>query len=147
MMNTKVLAWVAIISIALNLLLAGFLLGKQMRPFPSFDPTRGYAYWVRSLPEARQEVLLPILKSTFRQGKPMQLRRLHREFRAALTAEPFDRETLTQALNDLRMGHMQRQQSSHAGFVTLVAELTPAERQALAEDLTRPPRRPEHRRP
>ena len=136
-MKTKWVLVVALISIGINLALAGFLLGRESRPSHAFDPTQGYAHWVFTLPQARQDELLPLIGKQRKHHRPLKLRRLHRSFREALSADPFDPERLATTLAELRAGQRTIHTASHESFVRLASELTLAERQQMAQELGR----------
>jgi uncharacterized membrane protein len=69
------------------------------------------------------------------------LRGAHGALRDAIIAEPFDSTALQDALQELRRGLLSTQEISHGAFAEFVGQLTPAERQALAQDLMRRPHR------
>ncbi len=152
MMKSKWLIVVLVVSLAANLLLAGYLLGQGSQPRFTGDPTRMFPRWVRTLPEARQQELRPSVREHLRaMRKPVRgMRRQQQALQSAITAEPFDATALTAVLAQLRTQNQQAQQASHLAFVKFVTELTAAERQALVTDLRtptsprwRPPRHPQ----
>ena len=141
-MKSRWLIALLVISVAVNFALAGYLLGKSSHR-PGFDPTRGYVFWARSLPEPRRAELAPLIRKDLRAKRPniRALRRHHRQVNELLRAETFNKEALSAALANLRDGHQQGQAASHEAFVSFVEQLSLAERQALAEDLSQPRKR------
>ncbi len=130
-----------LVSLGLNLLLFGFILGRdQFGPPPVVDPVRGQLEWLRTLPPERQAQL--------REGAPRHLGRMqwralrsrHNQFREALIAQPFDPQKLEQTLLALRTEQGALIELSHTGFVEMVSELSLQEREALAEFIARRPR-------
>ncbi len=138
-MKSRWLIVLLVVSVAINFALAGYLLGRSSDR-PGFDPTRGYVFWARSLPEDRRAELAPLIRKDLRAKRPntRALRRQHRQVNEILRAEVFDKEALSAALAKLREGHHQGQAASHEAFVSFVEQLSLTERQALAEDLSRP---------
>lgn len=140
-MKSRLMLITVVVSIAFNFALVGFLLGKQTRPLPGFDPTRGHVRWMQTLPSARRDELRPVLHNSFKPVRRLNLRRIHRQFRDTLLAQPFNQDELSQALHELRQSHNAALQISHADFVQLVSALTLEERQNLAKTLATHPRK------
>jgi uncharacterized membrane protein len=139
--------WVAIVligSLALNLALAGFLLGSRSQQVAGQDPTRAYPRWARSLPEPRREALRPVMMKHMRAMRPKvrTLRQQQRALAAAMQGQQFDTEGLQIALAEMRAEHERIQRTSHESFTEFVAQLTQAERQALAQDMSKHRRHP-----
>ena len=147
MMKSKWVALVLALSIVINLLLAGYVIGQSSKPRLAGDPARMFPRWVHTLPEPRQQELRPLVREQLQVMRPpiREMRQQHRALQAAVGAEPFDAAALAAALTQLRQHHMQVQQLSHDAFVAFVGQLTPAERQALVEDLRAPKPRTWHR--
>lgn len=143
MMKSKWVAIVLLVSLALNLALAGFLLGSRTQQVASHDPTRAYPRWARSLPESRREALEPVMMKHMRAMRPkvLTLRQQQRALTAAIGAEHFDTEILQSALTDMRSEHERMQRASHESFTEFVAHLTKVERRALAKDMGKHRRR------
>ena len=149
MMRSKWATVALVLSLLLNLLLVGFLLGQRTHQHLGGDPTRGFPRWAHTLPEPRQETLRPLIRDHMRMLRPSlrDMRRQHATLAAAIGAEPFDAERLKEALASMRGANQQVQKASHAAFVAFVAELTPDERRILLEDIRRPGRPPWRRPP
>lgn len=141
-MKSKWVALLLLVSLALNFALVGYLIGKESRGGPRFDPTRDYPRWARGLPDERRDALRPIIREHFRGTRPQYraLRNHHDALRQAITANPFDAASLETVLSNMRDAHQKAQQSSHASFVEFVRNLSVAEREKLAADLARPRR-------
>ena len=132
-----------VVSVVVNLALAGFVAGRMTRDFapgPGFDPMVGVTRLVRFLEEERRREVLG------------DLRRQRHEVRASLRgvkgaqgqiveavrADPFDEDALRRALGEFRGRLEASQAGSHEMFVTMVARLTPEERRLLAQALRGP---------
>ncbi len=145
-MKSKWLLAILVLSLALNLALVGFLIGRSSAGFAGGDPTRGFPRWAMldMSPERRAE-LRPAMSSQ-RASMRRQLRGMrkhHDALRAAVAANPFEAAALDAALADMRTAHAQVESLNHAAFREFVSQLSAAERQQLAEQLNRPhPRRP-----
>ncbi|MCR9260076.1 MAG: periplasmic heavy metal sensor [Pseudomonadaceae bacterium] len=138
-MKSKWIAILLVTSVALNLLLVGFVVGKRAMPEAGTDPTRVYPRWARTLPEPRRDALRPVVRAHMQAIRPSlrELRLLHRNLRAAIVADPFDATALDDALRALREQDGKVQVVSHNSFIDFVAKLTPAEREQLARDVGR----------
>ncbi len=146
-MKSKWIAVILVVSLACNLVAAGFLLGSRGQHLIGGDPTRGYPRWVRSLPEPRREALRPLVIKHMRAMRP-GVRTMHAQnlaMRTALGADPFDEAALQTTLSELRAEAESVQRTTHASFIEFVAQLTPAERQKLSKEMGH--RRPGHNRP
>ena len=136
-----------VLSVTVNLLLAGFVAGRLLEPRmnpPHMDPTLALFPALRELPDARRAELRPLVREEFRKARP-EMRRMmkaQRAINAALTAEPFSEAALSAALTDFRTALLASQEGSHAALVRLARELTPAERHLLVTSMRhghRPP--------
>ncbi len=148
-MRSKWALGVLIGSLALNLALAGFIVGKQSNPRVEYDPTRAFPRWSRTLSEERRHAIRPILREHRLSFKPRArtLRDQHQALRDAISAEPYDSEVLRTVLNQMREEFQQSRALSHESFIAFVNELTPEERVLLARDMARNNHPRHHRRP
>jgi uncharacterized membrane protein len=134
------------VSLIVNLLLVGFVVGRMtsgfsmppMRP----DPTMGIYRMIDFLPDARRDEIKGMLRADMRNIRPelRELRQVHRRIREAVTADPFVRADLETALADLRTRLGSTQVAAHESFVDVASKLTPEERDQLADAMRRPPR-------
>ncbi len=147
-MKSKWLLVLFVLSLALNLALVGFLLGRSSADFRGGDPTRGFPRWaMMEMSQERRESLRPTF-SRHRADMRRQLRDMrdhHRALQTAVAADPYDPAGLAAALADMRAAHARVESTNHAAFRDFVSQLSPAERQRLAEQLGRP--HPRHPRP
>jgi uncharacterized membrane protein len=137
MMKSKWIVVALVISIGLNLALAGFLAGRRSADAVIGDPTQMFPRWVRTLPEERRDALRPQIREHIQTIRPLvrTMRAQHHQLVEAIAAEPFSIETLNSALADMRNQHSAVQTSSHTAFVAFVASLTASERTVLAADI------------
>jgi uncharacterized membrane protein len=149
-MRSKWLVAALAVSLILNLVAAGFILGR-LTGGPRFvapDPTAGFGRLLRFLPEDRREALAPTLRGhrahVMRDARTLRAR--HRAVFDALAAEPYDPDTLVRALADLRATLNSTQESAHRSLAELAESLSPEERRALAEAMRHPPWRRDHPR-
>lgn len=142
-MNTKWLSISLVLSLAVNLLLVGYTVGRSSGPVAGVgpDPTRGYLRWTRSLTEERRRELRPLIRAGFQNRPRHAMRELHDNFRAAVAADPYDMDAMDAALRDMRAHHHENLRVSHETFKNFVAALTAEERAALAQRLSHPPKR------
>jgi hypothetical protein len=145
-MRSKWLIAALILSLIVNLLLIGFVVGRIASPppfGPGADPTIGYLRLLRFLPEPRRDELAADVRGHMRSiiGDVRGIRRDQRAVFEAIRAEPFDPTALEAALRGLQQRLTAAQQASHASFVAVVGKLDRAEREKLADAMRRPPSR------
>lgn len=144
--SNRVLTVVVVISVALNLLLVGMMLGRIAGPGAEtgrMDPIGGMRRLLSNLPEERAEVLAPFYRAYFTAMRPgfREIRGTQSDLREAMLTEPLDEDAVRAAMADFRQNLFDSQASAHIAFVNLVAELTLAERQQLVAAMNkRPPR-------
>ena len=149
-MRSKWLIGALTVSLVLNLLLAGFVVGRMSGDF-GFRGGIGAAPKMPQLrfleDDRRREVtrgletrkaLRPILR---------ELRGSQRDIRAAFVAEPFEQEALSAALAEFRRHLEESQALSHGKLVAVAARLTPDERRGLARTLDRRRGQPDKKPP
>lgn len=132
-----------VVSLTVNLILAGFLAGRLSASHPLWgahpDPTTGLFRMVREFDPARRKQLQPLLREHFATLHPQirVIRDQHRVIVAALTAEPFDAQVLATELARAREQLMSTQVASHTALVELASQLDPTERAQLAKGIHR----------
>jgi len=128
-------------SMGINLALIGFTVGRatsgELRP-EMLNPMPGFARLLHELPAERREALRPQLREHFAgmRSSVRGIRKAQEELGRAIVAEPFDPDRLARALDAVRDHLLTSQANSNAAFVSLVTELTPAERQQLLKRLS-----------
>ena len=148
-MGSRWLVGALTVSIVVNLLLAGFIVGRMSGDFGfrgGFGSVPIMPH-LRFLEADRQREVTEGLQS--RRELRTILRELHRsqrDIRAAFLTEPFDEGTLSEALAEFRGRLEESQALSHKKLVVVAARLTPDERRRLTEVLDRH-RRPPDKRP
>ncbi len=144
-----------IVSLGINLGLAGFFLGRasnfEIHPREVMNPMRGVSRILRDLPADRRDALRPQYRAHMRAARSEagEIRRAQQDLRKALLAEPFDATVLGSSLDRFREHLHASQTTSHSAFVTLITSLTPGERALLVARMQHPSdgRRPGTRRP
>lgn len=142
-MRSKWLIVALVASIAVNLGLGGFLIGRMTMPWPvpaTLDPSLGMFRVLRELPEPRREALRPLVHEHFRslRGDLRRMRVAQQRINAALDTQPFDAEALADALTGFRQALMDSQQANHRVLVRIAGDMTPEERALLHEAMSRP---------
>jgi uncharacterized membrane protein len=150
-MRSKWLMLALVVSVVLNLLLAGFVIGRLSGPGPvpaALDPSVGMFRVLPRLPEPRREALEPRVREHFRalRDELRRMRATQRSINQALAAEPFSAEDLTAALARFRAALLASQEQNHALLVDIAADMSAAERRLLRDAMTRR-RPPGHRDP
>lgn len=132
-----------VVSLALNLALGGFLLGRLSHPAAPavLEPGIGLFRVMRELPEPRREELRPVLRAHLRSLRPeiRAIREAQQRIDAALGRQPFAANDLAAALEDFRAALLASQVRSHGFLVQVAAAMTPEERVLLRRTLTRRP--------
>jgi uncharacterized membrane protein len=152
MRSPNVLVVALIVSVVINLALAGFVVGRLTAAGPAppmLDPYLGSLRALHVLPDDRAATLRPLLREHFRGLRPdvREMRRAQSGINQALATDPFDPAQLDEALAAFRAVLLQSQERSHQALIQLAGSLTTEERAALREALTRGPRAPgEHYR-
>ena len=147
-MNNRWLTVVLAISVGLNLLLVGILIGNfagrpAARPFP---PHLGWI--LRKLePETRQKLHLE-LEELVKNDRRLRrnLRGVQRSVGELITADPLDRSALETQLAELRESSSESQQALHQAMVEIMTKLNQEERRKILKSLRHNWRR-EFRRP
>ena len=139
---------VLVISLGLNLALAGYIAGRFSPAADWASLHRGLPHWAQTLPPERRDVLRPRLREYMRsmRGARRELRSTNQAVQAALTADPFEPQVLAAALQQLREQQAATMREGHTAFVATISELSARERRQLAEQMLRqrhrPPRHP-----
>jgi len=140
-----------VVSLILNLLLIGFVLGAKLRGGPpagamlhnsAFSVGRA----IRQFDEPRREQLWPLARPHFQslRTRIRQLRTAQQRWEAAYTAEPVDLAELD-ASHAALVSHVEAiQRMNFDAMRALATELQPAERVALFNALRKPRHRPRH---
>ena len=135
-------AWYALaVSVMLNLLLAGFLLGRASGPpvwaAKRIDPSIGL-FRLDGLPgERRRELFAEFKVRSELRGPLRKMRGDQRAIYRTLTAETLNAEELAQALAGFRRNFDMFQEHSHQVFIKLISSLTGEERRKVVASLSR----------
>lgn len=136
--RTRTLSVVLFVSLALNLFLAGTMVGRWGGPGGHGGEGRhwGAKFWlsqalgadaapkVEAMWEARRAKLEPMREAA---------RQSHRAIKTALSADPFDPNAYARALEDSLSRRTAIRASHHAFMIELAGVLTPEQRAKLAE--------------
>ena len=148
-MSHRALTGLLIASLAVNLLLAGLIIGHIMRSDGGRELPLAWAFKEVS-PEIREKVR-PIIRPQVGEilSERRAVRRQERELRRLLKSETLTREELEAALSNMRVATNQFNEKLHGIGVDVLMSLDAAERAAAAPYLFRPPHegRKGHRRP
>ena len=152
MIERKWLVTIVVISVALNLLLVGFYIGQQLLPVRtnvSIDPTMGLPRMLQGLPDDRRRALLQDVDVSRREiaSRHRALQKVQIDIERALAMEPFDAESLANALENFRRRFDENQEDSHRLLVQLFEQMDPDERSAVRIALSQLRARPNQVRP
>ena len=149
-MSHRALTGLLIASLAVNLLLAGLIIGHMVRSDGGRELPLAWAFKEVS-PEIREKVR-PIIRPQIGEilAERRAVRRQERELRRLLKSETLTREELEAALSAMRVATNQFNEKLHGIGVDVLMSLDTAERAAAAPYLFRPPhqgRKGPHRPP
>ena len=149
-MSHRALTGLLIASLAVNLLLAGLIIGHMVRSDGGRELPLAWVFKEVS-PEIREKVR-PIIRPQIGEilAERRAVRRQERELRRLLKSETLTREELEAALSDMRVATHQFNEKLHGIGVDVLMSLDTAERAAAAPYLFRPPhqgRKGPHRPP
>jgi uncharacterized membrane protein len=148
-MSHRALTGLLIASMAVNLLLAGLIIGHMVRSDGARELPLAWAF-KEVAPEIREKVR-PIIQPQAGEilSERRALRRQERKLRRLLESETLTREELETALYDMRLTTNQFHEKLHEIGVDALMSLNAAERAAAAPYLFRPPQqgRKGHHRP
>jgi len=152
MIERKWLVTIVAISVAVNLLLVGFYIGQQLLPVRtnvSIDPTMGLPRMLQGLPDDRRRALLQDVDVSRREiaSRHRALQKVQIDIERAMAMEPFDAESLANALENFRRRFDENQEDSHRLLVQLFEQMDPDERSAVRIALSQLRARPNQGRP
>lgn len=155
MSSNRWLVVALILSLGINLGLAGFFLGRastfEIPAREVMNPMWGVSRILRDLPADRRDALRPHFRAHMRAARSQagEIHRAQQDLRKALLAESFDAAALDSSLDRFREHLHASQTTSQSAFVTLIASLTPGERALLVARMQHSSdgRRPGGRRP
>ena len=146
MRSERILLAVVIVSVGLNLLLGGVMLGRFAGPdrdVRRIDPMFGARRILTELPEARSEALAPHFHRYFAALRPRfrEIRSIQQDLKTAMLTDPLDAEALSQALGAFQSQLAESQRGARDAFVALAGAMTLEERRQLVSIMGEPPRR------
>lgn len=133
-----------IVSLGINLGLAGFFLGRassgQIHPPQATHLMWGVSRILRDLPADRRDALWPQYRAHMRAARAdaREVHRAQQDLRSALLADPFDEAALGSSLDRFRDHLHASQTASHSAFIELIMSLTPQERALLVARMQQP---------
>ncbi len=139
-MNNRWIKVTLAISLTINLLFIGALLGRISSGVPLARPFPPHLGWVlRSLdPQTRQQ-LRPQLAEQMKNAMPMRkhLKAAQQAVNRLLLQEPLDRVALTRSMEELRKYSSESQRQMHADLIAIMTELNLEQRQKVMKFLNR----------
>jgi uncharacterized membrane protein len=131
-----------VISMAVNLLLGGAILGRVLMGPPPGPMPNHLGWIIRDLDTDTRKQLKPLLVEHARKAMPLrqEMRQAQRAFRQALLTEPLDESELTASLERLQTASAAFQDTMHKEMLVILKQLSPAERARVATFLHRPGR-------
>ena len=136
-MNKRTLLILALVlSVAINLLMVGFVAGK----FGGGRMMHGHSDWMtKHLSQAVRQNVKEKMRHYREEARPARgaLRQARRELRNLVAGQPFDAQAVRAALANLRAASQTYQRIRHEHIVQLLEDLPPEERPAVYRFLHR----------
>lgn len=150
MANQRWVPVVLLVSLAINLLLAGVVLGRWTFADAARPPPMAWA--TREMDPEAQAQLRPLLRRTLARTQALrdQLRGVTRDIEQLISAEPMDQQAMERALTRLRRVSSAYQEAMHDAILQALPQLSIEQREQLLARLLRserPPRPPHHKPP
>jgi len=147
MPSRRLLTALVVASLAVNLFLAGLLAGDWLMGRygpPPFAPAINPSWMRHALGPDAERMVAPVMRRHMDEIREHieATRRARRAVGAALTAEPFDRAALEDALARIRTQNAEAQAAFHGAFVDVADKLSPEQRAELAKESQRRRRPP-----
>ncbi len=138
MNKARLVSIALVVSISINLLFIGAIIGRVMM---HQGPGQPFGWAIRNLDPETRERLRPQLKQFAETSQPIrrEMRIARADFNQLLAAEEIDQAALAHALEKLRNITLRYQSSRHEQMITLLKEFEPEQRQQVARFLMRPP--------
>ena len=126
-----------VVSLAVNLLLVGFLFGSDQRlrgDRAMGPPHTQVGHFLRETEADRRSELTPLTRGYWQESRRAMrgLRSARRALNSAMAADPLDEAQIEQAMNAVDAALLQSSQASQRAMLTLIRALTPEERTRLA---------------
>lgn len=138
-MSSRGTAVILALSLGLNLLVIGALVGFAIRggPMPRFPAHLGDVL-SEVAPEERQALRAEMSKMR-EDTRPLhrELRRQQRQLAKQMLNEPFDEDATREAFAELRLRHSEVQTRMHEQMITVMKDLNPEQRAKLLRQLVR----------
>jgi uncharacterized membrane protein len=140
-MTTKLKLFM-IFSVALNMLLAGLVLGHSMHRFGRGPSAAAITKAIETLPANRQEELTNSMKKLEQANQPLiaEIRQVREKITTILNADSFDNTVFLMQTTRLRELQNEQQQRLTLNIANLAQHWTAEERLILSQILRRPSR-------
>ena len=132
-----------LLSLALNLLLCGVIIGSSVYKKPIIKPLPPNLGWmIQHLDSASLNSLQPQLEAHTRRVAPIrrEMRQQQKEFNRLLLQPKPDNEVLAQTLSKLREHSDEYQQEMHSMILKLIPKLNEDQRRQVNKLLRKPPK-------
>ena len=143
MINNRWVLLFLLLSLALNLLLLGVIIGSSVYKKPIIKPLPANLGWmIQHLDSASLSSLQPQLEAHTLRVAPIrrEMRRQQKEFNRLLLQPKPDNEVLAQTLSKLREHSNKYQQEMHSMILKLIPKLNEDQRRQVNKLLRKPPK-------
>jgi uncharacterized membrane protein len=149
MNKSRILSISLVLSVTLNLLFVGAVVGRFMQGAPSRPMSSHLGGVLRDLDDEARDKIRPVLENQAETIKPLrrEMRQAQRQFRKLLVEESFDEGALEESLSQLRHASEQYQSGMHHQMLLVLKDLEPEQRRRVARLLMRSRSEGKDRRP
>lgn len=126
-----------LVSLALNLLVAGAVVGRLLSGPPPGPMPRHLGWIVQGLDASTRAEIAPQLRDNLRAAGPLRraMGDAQQDFLLALRTEPLDKAALAAALDDIQASSAAYQALMHAQMVEVLGQLDQAQRRQVVDYL------------
>jgi uncharacterized membrane protein len=149
MNKSRILSISIVLSVTLNLLFVGAVVGRFMQGAPSRPMSSHLGGVLRDLDDEARDKIRPVLENQAETIRPLrrEMRQAQRQFRKLLVEESFDEGALEESLSQLRHASEQYQSGMHHQMLLVLKDLEPEQRRRVARLLMRSRPEGKDRRP
>lgn len=143
MNNKRWLLLALLVSVALNIAIAGFFLGKYLNSYPIRSPEPlwdiGLGQYIGALPTERRQELASVVSDARGKlrGSLAPLRDSQDALMKVLLTDPLDQQALQEQLAEFRRKMMEARERHDGVYIRLMASLTVEERRRIIEQMSK----------
>ena len=138
--RTRILTSLLVVSLAINLLIVGGLIGFRLQDQGPGRPMPSHLRWlVHNLDDDAKRQILPLMKTYAEESAPLRrkLRNAREAFIDSMTQEPLNDTKIETAISELQQTTTELQTNMHRQMIDIMKQLDPSDRQRALKFLQR----------